>query len=158
MSEEEPLSEEEFRAAMLEFTAVSHLRKQLEAANSYISELRKQLCDQTAAKIAEVNYGYREATTPNHGWCTSEDLPFSQLTTFRKTNTDALIVSMYVANEEARHPDHRARYEQAIKQQLMDQLWTEIQGRKLIRQSERKVGHEVVYTVSLEVAVMRGGG
>ena len=152
MNDTEPLSDEEFRAAMLEFVAINELRKQLEAAHEYIGELRRQLCDQTAMKIAEVNYGYREAL-PQHGWHGSDEaLPASQLAVFKKTNTEVLTATAFVANEERTMAHHGAQREQAIKQQLMDQLWAEMQRRGLFWQTERKVEHETIYTIGIEVA------
>lgn len=148
---DEPLTDEEFRAAMMEFAIISDLRKQLAAAHSYIKELRKHLCEQTSVKIAEAAFGYEEPRVGG-GWTAADFLPAVELTSFKKTNTDALQVTMFCADEEAAMWQDPKRMQDTLKRKLLDDLFCEMQKRGLFRYFQRRVDHETIYSIAIEVA------
>lgn len=134
---------------------VMGLRRELEGARNYIAELHRNLSDQTALKIAEKSFGYSEPMADN-SWINADHLPLVQLSRHKKVNTEVLEVATYVAQEYVDTYRDTGNLENVVKRRMMSELFCRMQEIGLFRQFERKVAHETIYTIGIEVAKVRG--
>ena len=142
--------DEEISIGRMLFLAVQ-LRKQLDAADKVIAELRRQLEDKTAKQIAEKHFGYEEPRPP--AWSVTDPIGPVSLRTFSKVNTEVLTVTVTVAKELfAYMKADKDHIEHHTKQDQMARIWVRMQEMGLFKQFQRENEHEVIYAMGLEVA------
>lgn len=138
--------------ALSRLREIEMLKEQLDAAGKHIHELRKQLQDQTGREIAEKSFGLPEPR-PASAWIHGDLLPAPGFASFRKTNTEVIESSMLVANELTEYfRGNTDELERQTKNQLMNEMFCQMQKRGLFRMFQRKMEHETVYVVGIEVA------
>lgn len=154
MNEDEPLTNEESRASMLELAAIMDLRRQLADAHARIGELQKQIQKNTAAVIAERHYGLEDPRPARMSWISDHDpIRPSILHSHKKTNTEVLQVTNYIDPYCLQlFRGMTDKMERQVKNRNMDALFVGMQERGLFRQFVRKLDHEIIYTASIEVA------
>jgi hypothetical protein len=138
-------------AVSLLFQRAEAAERALLEAHKVIGELQKKLADKVALEIAEKSFGYERPVSIMRVVPMRESFR-STPSLFKKTNTEVLVCKAIVRDDYLKYGFPREHEEQCVKEEIIDNLWTELQKRGSIRQFQSRVDYGTVFTVGIEVA------